>query len=99
MIPVSEILDTTMGDRLPGIQGVVYGAALMAVMMYAPEGLYWRARSMLLARTRRQVGATRPVSTPAEAEAAAPAVPAAARQVLMDVRGVSKAFMGLQALS
>ncbi|HEV8228171.1 MAG TPA: branched-chain amino acid ABC transporter ATP-binding protein/permease [Methylomirabilota bacterium] len=99
MIPVSEILDTTMGDRLPGIQGVVYGAALMAVMMYAPEGLYWRARSMLLARTRRQVGATRPVSVAAEAEAAAPAVPAAARQVLMDVRGVSKAFMGLQALS
>jgi branched-chain amino acid transport system permease protein len=49
MIPVSEILDTTMGDRLPGIQGVVYGAALMAVMMYAPEGLYWRVRSMLLA--------------------------------------------------
>jgi ABC-type branched-subunit amino acid transport system ATPase component/ABC-type branched-subunit amino acid transport system permease subunit len=99
MIPVSEILDTTMGDRLPGIQGVVYGAALMAVMMYAPEGLYWRARSMLLARTRRQVGAARPVSTAAEAEAAAPAVPAAARQVLMDVRGISKAFMGLQALS
>ena len=52
MIPVSEILDTTMGDRLPGIQGVVYGAALMAVMMYAPEGLYWRVRSMLLGRTR-----------------------------------------------
>jgi len=99
MIPVSEILDTTMGDRLPGIQGVVYGAALMAVMMYAPEGLYWRARSMLLARTRRQVGAARPVSTAAEAEAAAPAVPAATRQVLMDVRGISKAFMGLQALS
>jgi ABC-type branched-subunit amino acid transport system ATPase component/ABC-type branched-subunit amino acid transport system permease subunit len=99
MIPVSEILDTTMGDRLPGIQGVVYGAALMAVMMYAPEGLYWRARSMLLARTRRQVGATRPVSTTAEADVAAPAVPAAARQVLMDVHGISKAFMGLQALS
>jgi len=99
MIPVSEILDTTMGDRLPGIQGVVYGAALMAVMMYAPEGLYWRVRSMLLGRTRRQVGAVRPVPTAAAVDAPAPTVPAAARQVLMDVRGISKAFLGLQALS
>jgi branched-chain amino acid transport system permease protein len=99
MIPVSEILDTTMGDRLPGIQGVVYGAALMAVMMYAPEGLYWRARSMLLGRTRRQISAVRPVPAAAEMDAPAPTVPAAARQVLMDVRGISKAFLGLQALS
>jgi len=99
MIPVSEILDTTMGDRLPGIQGVVYGAALMAVMMYAPEGLYWRVRSMLLGRTRRQVSAVRPVPAAAEVDAPTPTVPAAARQVLMDVRGISKAFLGLQALS
>jgi ABC-type branched-subunit amino acid transport system ATPase component/ABC-type branched-subunit amino acid transport system permease subunit len=99
MIPVSEILDTTVGDRLPGIQGVVYGAALMAVMMYAPEGLYWRVRGMLLSRTRRSVGATRPAPTAAEVEAATPAVPAAARSVLMDVRGISKSFLGLQALS
>jgi len=99
MIPVSEILDTTMGDRLPGIQGVVYGAALMAVMMYAPEGLYWRVRSMLLGRTRRQVSAVRPVPAAAEVDAPAPTVPAAARPVLMDVRGISKAFLGLQALS
>ena len=44
MVPVSEILDTTVGDRLPGIQGVVYGAALVLIMMFAPEGLYWRVR-------------------------------------------------------
>jgi ABC-type branched-subunit amino acid transport system ATPase component/ABC-type branched-subunit amino acid transport system permease subunit len=99
MIPVSEILDTTVGDRFPGIQGVVYGAALMAVMMYAPEGLYWRVRTMLLARSRRSVGAARPAPTAADVEAAAPAAPTAARAVLMDVRGISKAFLGLQALS
>jgi branched-chain amino acid transport system permease protein len=99
MIPVSEILDTTVGDRLPGIQGVVYGAALMAVMMYAPEGLYWRVRSMILARTRRSLGAARPAPTAAEVHATTPAVPAGARSVLMDVRGISKSFLGLQALS
>ena len=50
MVPVSEMLDTTVGDCLPGIQGVVYGAALVAIMMYAPEGLYWRVRQALRAR-------------------------------------------------
>ena len=99
MIPVSEILDTTMGDRLPGIQGVVYGAALMAVMMYAPEGLYWRARTSWLARRRGAVGGTRPAPAVAVADAAAPAPPSSPGPVVMDVRGVSKAFLGLQALS
>jgi branched-chain amino acid transport system permease protein len=99
MIPVSEILDTTMGDRLPGIQGVVYGAALMAVMMYAPEGLYWRVRSSWLARRRGAVVGTRPAPAVAVADAAAPAPPASSGPVVMDVRGVSKAFLGLQALS
>jgi len=99
MIPVSEILDTTMGDRLPGIQGVVYGAALMAVMMYAPEGLYWRVRSSWLARRRGAVGGARPAPAVTIADAAAPAPPASSGPVVMDVRGVSKAFLGLQALS
>ena len=37
MIPISEILDTTVGDRLPGIQGVVYGAALVLIMPWNPR--------------------------------------------------------------
>ena len=95
MVPVSEVLDSTLGDRLPGIQGVVYGAALVLIMTYAPEGLYWRARQ-LLGRRR---------STPPPVDVVAPAVPVgeAARtapgDVLLDVRGVSKSFLGLQALS
>src|SRR5207302_2062463 len=31
MVPMSEMLDATVGDQLPGIQGVVYGAALLEV--------------------------------------------------------------------
>jgi ABC-type branched-subunit amino acid transport system ATPase component/ABC-type branched-subunit amino acid transport system permease subunit len=100
MIPVSEILDTTVGDRLPGIQGVVYGAALMAVMMYAPEGLYWRVRNTLIARRAASDEPMRSAPLPAAAASAAVATaPAAPGTVLMDVRGVSKAFLGLHALS
>jgi branched-chain amino acid transport system permease protein len=97
MVPVSEILDATVGDRLPGIQGVVYGAALMLITLYAPEGLYWRVRQAIRARTaRRGVEAARPaVVAPAEDAAAG----APTDKVLLEVRGVSKSFIGLQALS
>ena len=99
MIPVSEILDTTVGDRLPGIQGVVYGAALMAVMLFAPEGLYWRVRNAVRGRRQDAAGSIRPVLALPTAPVAARAAPTDSATVLLDVRGVSKAFLGLQALS
>jgi ABC-type branched-subunit amino acid transport system ATPase component/ABC-type branched-subunit amino acid transport system permease subunit len=91
MIPVSEILDTTVGDRLPGIQGVVYGAALMAIMMWAPEGLFWHLR-----RRPASVARATPVAVAAGTAEAPAATPG---PVLLEVRGIDKAFIGLQALS
>ncbi len=96
MVPASELLDTTLGDRLPGIQGVVYGVVLVLIMTYAPEGLYWRVRQALRGRE-----GERGESTPRAAEltTAAAAPPPAPGDVLLDVRGVSKSFLGLQALT
>jgi len=96
MVPVSEVLDATVGDRLPGIQGVVYGAALMLIMLYAPEGLYWRIQHAIRARAGRRAGAARPLIV-APDDAAAPSAPIG--DVLLEVRDVSKSFIGLQALS
>ena len=96
MVPVSEVLDATVGDRLPGIQGVVYGAALMLIMLYAPEGLYWRIQQAIRARAGRGAAAARPVIV-APDDAAAPSAPIG--DVLLEVRDVSKSFIGLQALS
>jgi branched-chain amino acid transport system permease protein len=96
MVPVSEILDSTVGDRLPGIQGVVYGATLVVITLYAPEGLYWRVRNAFRARADRAAAVGRPpILAPADEDGAQPA----AGPVLLEVRGVSKAFLGLQALS
>lgn len=95
MVPVSEMLDSTVGDRLPGIQGVVYGAALVAIMLYAPEGLYWRVHQVLRRRADRPA-APRAAAAAVSADGAATAPGEA---VLLEVRGVSKSFLGLQALS
>jgi branched-chain amino acid transport system permease protein len=103
MIPMSETLDATIGDRLPGIQGVVFGAALILVILFAPEGIYWRLANL---RTRGRAPAAAPAApapgtglptAPILAPAARPA-PVARGAVLLDIRSVSKAFLGLRAL-
>ncbi len=44
LIPTAEALNAELGSYLPGIQGVVYGAAIILVMLLAPEGIFWRLR-------------------------------------------------------
>ncbi|MBI2157462.1 MAG: branched-chain amino acid ABC transporter ATP-binding protein/permease [Candidatus Rokubacteria bacterium] len=99
MVPMSETLDATIGDRLPGIQGVVYGGALVLVMLFAPEGIYWRLRALLPSRRAApaRAGATAATQGPIAADLAGRA-PVARGATLMDVRGVSRAFLGLHAL-
>src|SRR5207302_4265190 len=65
MMPISETLDATIGDRVPCIQGVVYGAALVLIILFAPEGLYWRVRSLL--RGRRPAPTSSALAPPAAA--------------------------------
>ena len=52
LIPLAELLQGELGDKLPGIQGVVYGIAIILVILFAPEGIYWRTRDLLTARRR-----------------------------------------------
>jgi branched-chain amino acid transport system permease protein len=95
MVPMSEILDATVGDQLPGIQGVVYGSALVLVILFAPEGVYWRFRAFRPSRAGDAPTESAPAAIVAGAAGRAPVAPGAA---LLDVREVSKAFLGLHAL-
>ena len=38
LVPLSEFLHAQLGNVIPGIQGVVYGVAIVAVILLAPEG-------------------------------------------------------------
>jgi ABC-type branched-subunit amino acid transport system ATPase component/ABC-type branched-subunit amino acid transport system permease subunit len=93
MVPLSETLDATVGDQLPGIQGVVYGGALMLVMLFAPEGIYWRLRGLRPARRTPAAPITLRIDT-----AVAGRSPLPPGVELLEVRGVSRAFLGLHAL-
>ena len=47
LIPLAETLHAELGARFPGIQGVIFGLAIVVVILAAPEGVFWRLRDVL----------------------------------------------------
>jgi branched-chain amino acid transport system permease protein len=100
LIPVAETLHAELGARFPGIQGVIFGLAIVIVILAAPEGVFWRVRDLI----RRRRPAAEDETEPAAAlRAASPANPGTAParalgQAILDVRGLSKSFGGLRAV-
>ena len=50
LIPLAETLHAELGHILPGIQGVVYGVAIIVIILAAPDGIYWKVRDRIVAR-------------------------------------------------
>ena len=105
LIPLAETLNAEAGSRFPGIQGVIYGLAIICVILLAPEGLFWKVRDFLRKRSAPAAGATANV-TDVPVAAAIPAAPAPARakrpagtgDVVLEVRNLSRSFGGLKAV-
>jgi branched-chain amino acid transport system permease protein len=102
LIPLSETLQAQLGDKIPGIQGVVYGLAIILVVLLAPEGIFWRVRDRL---QRPHAAGALPTVAAAPHIAADPPAPAPKRTTLPDrtpiltVSGLSKSFGGLRAVA
>src|SRR5215831_18678849 len=50
LIPLAETLNAEAGSRIPGIQGVIFGLAIICVILVAPEGLFWKIRDLIRSR-------------------------------------------------
>ena len=96
LIPLGEILHVQLSHILPGIQGVVLGIAIIAVVLLAPEGILpW-----ILRKVRRKApegGALTLATEPYVREAVPSAIDGGAP--ILEVRDVAVRFGGLQALS
>jgi ABC-type branched-subunit amino acid transport system ATPase component/ABC-type branched-subunit amino acid transport system permease subunit len=93
LVPLAESLNAELGSILPGIQGVVYGVAIIGIMLAAPDGLFWTVRD-------RWFRAKAPEPIP-ELRGALADRPATVRDggVLLKVDGLSRSFGGLRAVS
>jgi branched-chain amino acid transport system ATP-binding protein/branched-chain amino acid transport system permease protein len=102
LIPVAETLHAELGTRFPGIQGVIFGLAIVIVILAAPEGVFWRLRDVL--QRWRAAPPVAPTATPAPLThlpikpAAAPVPHTVAPAVILEVRNLSKSFGGLKAV-
>jgi branched-chain amino acid transport system permease protein len=104
LIPLAETLNAEAGSRFPGIQGVIFGLAIISVILVAPEGLFWKLRDLLRRRPASQALATS--SAPAQL-AAAPITAAkpprpersqGSDDVVLEIRNLSRSFGGLKAV-
>jgi ABC-type branched-subunit amino acid transport system ATPase component len=106
LIPLAETLNAEAGSRFPGIQGVIYGLAIICVILLAPEGLYWKVRDFLRKRSAPLPATTTPhaADVPFAAPVPAEAVPSRAKRpvgtgdVVLEVRNLSRSFGGLKAV-
>jgi branched-chain amino acid transport system permease protein len=94
LVPLAESLNAELGNILPGIQGVVYGLAIIGIMLASPDGLFWTVRDRFF---KPRAPARLPASLAAGAPAFAPATGAGVP--LLAVSKLSKSFGGLRAVS
>jgi branched-chain amino acid transport system permease protein len=94
LVPLSEFLNAELGQVLPGIQGLVYGLAIIFVVLLAPEGIYWRLHDVFSRRPEDRRQAAPQVMAPSVASVPRPAC----GPVLLAVRGICKAYGGLRAV-
>ena len=94
LVPLAEGLNAELGNVLPGIQGVVYGVAIIVIILCAPEGVYWRA----LARLNRNKQPEPRTEVPSAPVVGLPQLRGAAGSDLLVLRGIGISFGGLRAL-
>jgi branched-chain amino acid transport system permease protein len=111
LIPLGEILHAEFGSWIPGIQGVIFGFAIVIIIILAPEGVFWKVRDMMRGRAldsgrteMAEDAAAAPGATVNIIETAAfrpapnPGCHKISDEIILEVRGLSKSFGGLQAV-
>ena len=95
LIPLGEILHVQLAERLPGIQGVVLGLAIMAVVSLCPQGILpWIQARIGIGRAQSSRRALRFDAAPFVREATI----STHGPALLSVRDVAVSFGGVHAL-
>ena len=96
LVPISEYLNGKFGGGLPGLQGVIYGVAIILVITLAPEGVL----SKLMATFRRKSGVEGLAGGGLLKTTLKPVEKTSKKtdEVALSVKGLGKRFGGLQAV-
>ena len=98
LVPLSEFLQAEFGEKLPGVQGIVYGFAIIMVILLAPEGIFWRIRDLFASRAQPSPAGAVPIRAEAPSRIEPQPDRTASVTRILDVRGISKTYGGLKAV-
>ena len=101
LIPVSEFLHGHFGATLPGIAGVVFGLAIILVVLLLPNGIYWAFADLYQKRFARPHDKIAPTSTaraPAPLLFSSGVATSVTAENCLTVSDIRVAFGGVQAL-
>ena len=100
LVPLAETLNAQLGNILPGIQGVVYGFAIILITLLAPEGIYWSISDRFTSGRTARAPAPALAGTVATASITPQQIvcPAAPGEALLCLKGISRTFGGLKAV-
>ncbi len=98
LVPLSEILYARYAADFPGIQGVIYGLAIIAVILFAPEGILWKVRSLLRPGQFRMLGSSASVADFTVNESLLAVSHTGQNETILEVSDLAKAYGGLQAI-
>ncbi|MFI1568995.1 ATP-binding cassette domain-containing protein [Streptomyces sp. NPDC020490] len=107
LVTLSDQLTSQFGADFPGLSGLLYGGALVAMVLFAPEGIYWRLHDLRRrARHRKHpVVAREDISADAGVQRARSARTAREKrrkpdegEIILAVENLQKSFDGLEVL-
>lgn len=97
LVPLSEILYARYAADFPGIQGVIYGVAIIAVILFAPEGIIWKLRALLKPGLGRVLGTSASQATADIDTGLLARHDEKGGQDILTVKNLSKSYGGLKA--
>jgi branched-chain amino acid transport system permease protein len=94
LVPLSEFLYANLGAALPGIQGVVFGSAIMAIILIQPQGMFWAIYDRFAVKRTDEHPTVQDVTLPERGRS-----PLSVGFPLLDISNLSLSFRGLRALA
>jgi branched-chain amino acid transport system permease protein len=99
LVPLSELLYARYAADFPGIQGVIYGMAIIAVILFAPQGILWKLRSLIKPGQFRILGSTSSIADFSVSQELLVVTPQEHESPVLAVSGLAKSFGGLHAIN
>ena len=106
LVPIGEFLNAQFGNRYPGVQDIIFGAALIFAIIYMREGIWVKIRGCFRTAPQRPTPSIKPgAMKDMEKQGALEIEPIKPRDVesnihdpILKIEGISKSFGGVSAL-